>query len=92
MVEIVNQIKVLVFLNGTIVVSEIGEVPSELGEPDCKLIKPFQLKTSTNSDVYLESWNSDYSSQDVFMVHSDKILTIMDPKPTILEKYQKLIK
>ena len=87
-----NQIKVLVFLNGTIVVSEIGEVPSELGEPDCKLIKPFQLKTSTNSDVYLESWNSDYSSQDVFMVHSDKILTIMDPKPTILEKYQKLIK
>jgi hypothetical protein len=91
-VEIVNQIKVLVFLNGTIVVSEIGEVPSELGEPDCKLIKPFQLKTSTNSDVYLESWNSDYSSQDVFMVHSDKILTIMDPKPTILEKYQKLIK
>jgi hypothetical protein len=88
----VNQIKVLVFLNGTIVVSEIGEVPSELGEPDCKLIKPFQLKTSTNSDVYLESWNSDYSSQDVFMVHSDKILTIMDPKPTILEKYQKLIK
>jgi hypothetical protein len=89
---IVNQIKVLVFLNGTIVISEIEEVPSELGEPDCKLIKPFQLKSSASSDVYLESWNSDYSSQDVFMIHSDKILTIMDPKPTILEKYQKLIK
>jgi hypothetical protein len=88
----VNQIKVLVFLNGTIVISEIEEVPSELGEPDCKLIKPFQLKSSASSDVYLESWNSDYSSQDVFMIHSDKILTIMDPKPTILEKYQKLIK
>jgi hypothetical protein len=88
----VNQIKVLVFLNGTIVISEIDEVPSELGEPDCKLTKPFQLKSSASSDVYLESWNSDYSSQDVFMVHSDKILTIMDPKPTILEKYQKLIK
>ena len=88
----VNQIKVLVFLNGTIVISEIDEVPSELGEPDCKLTKPFQLKSSASSDVYLESWNSDYSSQDVFMIHSDKILTIMDPKPTILEKYQKLIK
>jgi hypothetical protein len=89
---IVNQIKVLVFLNGTIVISEIEEVPSELGEPDCKLIKPFQLKSSASSDVYLESWNSDYSSQDVFMIHSDKILTIMDPKPTILEKYQNFIK
>ena len=88
----VNQIKVLVFLNGTIVISEIDEVPSELGEPDCKLTKPFQLKSSASSDVYLESWNSDYSSQDVFMVHSDKILTIMDPKPTILEKYQNFIK
>jgi len=88
----VNQIKVLVFLNGTIVISEIEEVPSELGEPDCKLIKPFQLKSSASSDVYLESWNSDYSSQDVFMIHSDKILTIMDPKPTILEKYQNFIK
>ena len=87
-----NQIKVLVFLNGTIVISEIEEVPSELGEPDCKLIKPFQLKSSASSDVYLESWNSDYSSQDVFMIHSDKILTIMDPKPTILEKYQNFIK
>jgi hypothetical protein len=89
---IVNQIKVLVFLNGTIVISEIEEVPSELGEPDCKLIKPFELKKSVSSDVYLESWNSDYSSQDVFMIHSDKILTIIDPKPTILEKYQNFIK
>jgi hypothetical protein len=87
-----KQIKILELLNSAFIIGEIEEVPSELGEPDCKLIKPFELKKSVSSDVYLESWNSDYSSQDVFMIHSDKILTIMDPKPTILEKYQNLIK
>jgi hypothetical protein len=34
----------------------------------------------------------DFSSQNTFMIQSDKILTITEPKPTLLEKYQKLIK
>jgi hypothetical protein len=87
-----NNVKVLILLNGNYIISEIEEVSSELGEPDCKLIKPFELKKSISTEVYLESWNSDYSSQDTFMIHSDKILTIIDPKPTLLEKYQSLIK
>jgi hypothetical protein len=87
-----KNIKIIVLMNNQILVSQIEEVGTELGEPDCKLIKPFGLKKSTTTEVYLESWNSDYSSQDTFMIHSDKILTIMDPKPTILEKYQSLIK
>jgi hypothetical protein len=87
-----NNVKVLILLNGNCIISEIEEVSSELGEPDCKLIKPFELKKSITTEVYLESWNSDYSSQDTFMIHSDKILTIIDPKPTLLEKYQSLIK
>lgn len=85
-------IKILVLTNNQILISQIEEVTSELGEPDCKLTKPFELKKSIGDDIYLESWNSDYTSQDVFMVHSDKILTITDPKPTLLEKYQSLIK
>jgi hypothetical protein len=67
-------------------------VGADLGEPDCKLIKPFELKNSISTEVYLESWNSDYTSQDTFMVSSEKILTIIDPKPTLLEKYQNIIK
>jgi hypothetical protein len=74
------------------VISEIEEVGADLGEPDCKLIKPFELKKSISTEVYLESWNSDYTSQDTFMVSSEKILTIIDPKPTLLEKYQNIIK
>ena len=86
--EMMDQIKVLVFLSGTIVISEIEEVSSELGEPDCKLTNAFTI----DSNISLSPWLSDCSSQKIFMVHSDKILTIIDPKPSILEKYQKLIK
>jgi hypothetical protein len=86
--EMMNQIKVLVFLDGTIIISEIEEVPSELGEPDCKLTNAFTIDSNSS----LCPWLSDYSSQKIFMVHSDKILTIIDPRPTLIEKYQSLIK
>lgn len=84
--------KILILLNGQRLITDIEEVSTELGEPDCKLIKPFELKQSISTEVYLEPWNSDYTSQDYFMIHSDKILTIAEPKPTLLEKYQSIIK
>jgi hypothetical protein len=79
-------------VNNQILISQIEEVGADLGEPDCKLTKPFEIKKSVDDSVYLESWNSDYTSQDAFMVSSEKILTLIDPKPTLLEKYQLLIK
>ena len=81
--------KLLVLLNNQILVSQIEEVPSELGEPDCKLTEPFILN---EKDETLSPWLVGVSSQNTFMIHSDKILTIADPKPTLLEKYQNLIK
>jgi hypothetical protein len=69
-------------------VSQIEEVGSELGEPDCKLIEPFVIQ----SDMTLIPWMLDYTPQNVFMIHSDKILTIIDPNNSILKKYEDLIK
>ena len=82
-------VKVLYLLNNQILISQIEEVPSELGEPDCKLIEPFILN---EKDETLSPWLVGVSTQNIFMIHSDKILTIVDPKPTLLEKYQNLIK
>ena len=87
-----NLIKVIVLANNQILISQIEEIAADLGEPDCKLTKPFEVKKSISNEVYLESWNSDYTLQDAFMISSEKILTLIDPKPTLLEKYQKLIK
>jgi hypothetical protein len=70
-------------------VSQIEEVGADIGEPDCKLIEPFILNQSSET---LSPWLVEFSSQNTFMIQSDKILTITEPKPTLLEKYQKLIK
>jgi hypothetical protein len=43
-------------------------------------------------DETLSPWLVGVCSQNTFMIHSDKILTIADPKPTLLEKYQNLLK
>ena len=83
-----DNIKLIVLVNNQIFVSSIEEVSTDLGEPDCKLKKPFLV----NGDGTLSPWLVDFSSQDTFMIHSDKILTISDPKSTLLEKYQNLIK
>ena len=40
----------------------------------------------------LSPWLVEFTSQNEFMISSDKILTILDPKPTLLEKYENLIK
>jgi hypothetical protein len=81
-------IKLLVLQNNLILITQIDEVGADIGEPDCKLIEPFVI----NSDKTLSPWLVDVTSQNTFMIHSDKIFTITEPKPTILEKYQSLIK
>jgi len=81
-------IKTILLTNNIFLITKIEEVPSELGEPDCKLIEPYVI----NSDGTLSPWLIDISVQESFMIHSDKIITIADPKATLVEKYQNLIK
>ncbi len=68
-------------------VSQIEEVGADIGEPDCKLVEPFLLGQQDT----LSPWLVDVTNQNEFMLSSEKILTLVDPKPTLLEKYEKLI-
>ena len=81
-------IKLIVLTNQQILISQIEEVCVEIGEPDCKLTEPFIL---TENDI-MSPWLIEVTNDNTFMISSDKILTITEPKPTLLEKYQKLIK
>ena len=82
-------VKVLVLTTNQILVSQIEEVaPLDIGDPNCKLIEPFLL----NQDGTLSPWLIDITNDNEFMICSDKILTLVEPKPTLLEKYQDLIK
>ena len=82
-------VKVLVLTNNQILVSQISEVaPMDIGDPNCKLIEPFIL----GKDDTLSPWLIDVTNDNEFMICSDKILTLVEAKPTLLEKYQDLIK
>mgnify|MGYP003140472192 FL=1 len=89
-------IKLIALVNSKILVSEIEEVGAEVGEPDCKLIKPVILTTTEDKitveegKVVLTKWLSSLTKDREFMISSDKILTMADPAPTILEKYMDL--
>jgi hypothetical protein len=81
-------IKILVLTDQTLLISQIEEVGADIGEPDCKLTEPFVVK----EDGTLHPWLIEITNDNQFMMSSDKILTLVDPKPTLLEKYQELIK
>ena len=81
--------KVVHLQTNQILISQIEEAPAVVpGEPDCKLSNPFLIK----EDNILEPWLLNITKDDIFMLSSDKILTLCDPTPTLLEKYQDLIK
>ena len=81
-------IKAILLANNQILVSQIDEVGADIGQPDCKLTNPYMLK----DDGTMEPWLINISRQDVFMISSDKILTITEPMPTLVEKYEDLTK
>ena len=81
-------IKLIILTNQQKLVSQIEEVGADVGQPDCKLTEPFIVGDNNT----LSPWLVDITSENVFMLSSDKILTLVDPKPTLLEKYQDLLK
>ena len=82
-------IKILALTNQQTLISEIVQVAAiDIGEPDCKLVTPFVVKEDGTLEPYLLS----VTQNDTFMMSSDKILTMCDPTPTLLEKYIDLTK
>jgi len=87
-----SEIQILVLMNGTILISKITAVVSELGEPDCKLIRPMEIIKDIVGNNSLKSWLSDLTDNtDAIMISSDKILTLVDPKDSLLNDYLTLI-
>ncbi len=80
-----RNVKCLLLKVDTVLITEIIEVGSEIGEPDCKLINPYEF-----FDVdTMKPW-PEITNQSELMIHSDSILTIVDPTPEIAEKYLQL--
>ena len=92
-------IKVIVLTNHQTLISEIDEVAAvDIGAPDCKLVNPYVITTSDEKITIeegvavLNPWLLNVSQDDVFMISSDKILTLVEPTPKLLSKYHDLTK
>jgi len=82
-----RNVKCLLLKIDTVLITEMIEVvPEELGEPDCKLINPYQFFGEDD----LRRWTEKVTNQTEFKIHTDSILTIADPTPEIIEKYLEL--
>ena len=83
-----SSVKCLLLKNQKWLVSLIEEVEVEyeLNMPNCKLTKPHLI----DDDLNLIPWCK-FSNDEEMMIFSDYIVTIVDPKPEILEKYLKIV-
>ena len=82
-----DNVKVLVLERFTLI-TQIEEVAGELGSPDCKITEPMVIGDNDT----MSPWLVDVTSQNAFMIHSDKILTIAEPNSKLKEKYESLVK
>ena len=86
------EVMVLALANNHYLISQVDEVATEdIGQPDCKLTKPFLINTESGKTI-LEPFMLDLTREEIFMTGSDKILTLAIPTPTLLEQYLNLIK
>lgn len=82
-----GKMQIIVLVDKTILLSEIEEIVSDIGEPDCKLVNPYVL---VDSDLI--PWLSEYTNQNIFMIQSDKILSIVNPNGKMISIYEKIVK
>ena len=82
-----ENLKVLV-LDNVMLLTQIEEVSGDLGTPDCKLTEPMVIGEQDT----LSPWLVGVTSQNTFMIHSDKILTIAQPNSKLEERYKSLVK
>ena len=86
------EVMVLALTNNHYIISQVDEVVTEdIGQPDCKLTKPYIVNTESGKTI-LEPFMEHLTREEIFMMGSDKILTLAIPTPTLLEQYLNLIK
>ena len=81
-----QEVKILVLVNGDILISGIEEVAAlDIGDPNCKMISPYKIEGKEMSP-YLSNVTDDIE----IMICSDKILTLVEPHKTLVDSYLKL--
>ena len=79
--------QILCLVNKLLLVSEVEAIVADIGQPDCKLTKPCLIDNGE-----LTRWLTDVSDDEIIMMSSDKILTMVEPNQKLLDEYESLTK
>lgn len=79
-----EKVKIVVLSSGKPLISQIEEFdPPELGDPDWKLIKPYEILEGQ----ILQPWLQSNTDQNIFIIISDTVLTVVEPTKELLKNY-----
>lgn len=95
----------LLFFPDKVIISQIRYIsPEEIGGSDLRLLEPFVVEKATpmnvlsedydaqfNTDFRLVPWLIDYTIQNTFEIHSDKLVTMAEPSNQLIALYQNAI-
>jgi hypothetical protein len=79
----------IVVLPNITLITQMEEVSNQIGEPNCRLIEPFIIAESKNYSLI--PYLIEYTNDNQFMIHSDKIITLAKPNAILQSKYETLL-
>lgn len=96
----------LLFFPDKVIISQVRYIsPEEIGGSDLRLIEPFEVTQKAqavlleddsiqriNDKFILIPWLIEYTTQNEFEIHSDKLLTMSEPSPLLLSLYQNALR
>jgi hypothetical protein len=85
-------INIIVLQTGETIISQMDRLSVDIGEPDYLLVEPFLISRKLESIITFSPWLIDYTNQNKFRVSSEKMITIAEAKPSMVEKYKNLLK
>ena len=75
-------------MNRQTIITEIESIIAEdIGQPDCRMVNPVLIKEDGSFSKFLGKVSDDVE----MAISSDKILTLVDPNQSTLEKYLETI-
>ena len=79
-----NSLQILLLKNNKVLLTQLEETGTEIpGEPDVLLVKPYELDEDGNLTRFLKG----VTIQDEMMIHSDSILTIVEPNQYLVKNH-----
>lgn len=87
-------VQCIILTNDEVLISQIEEVVADIGEPNCRLTSPYKILGRHETDVPVEErfvpWLADITDDNVIMLSSDKILTLVEPHRILIDHYLKI--